>query len=217
MRLTPCAMSAKRIIGKLTEGAAAGGQMLGHPIGEDADGRPPTLAMTRFADSLARQKRIKPPPGYKTSISICREFLNRHAPKKAGGEAPGKLDPKTVSPSKITLAEKTAQENDASIFEDVATGSTAISEQIDTNVGTKRRKRNLKTTNKPRKSTAPISAEARERSGRHQADATATPPTAARQHLETVTPLQIPYGNKRSRSEPWRPLWLVRMVCSARC
>jgi hypothetical protein len=39
--------------------------------------------MKRFADSLVRQKGIKPPPGYKTSISICRKFLNEHAPKKA--------------------------------------------------------------------------------------------------------------------------------------
>jgi hypothetical protein len=34
-----------------------------------------SLAMKRFADSLSRQKGIKPPPGYKTSISICRRFL----------------------------------------------------------------------------------------------------------------------------------------------
>ena len=38
--------------------------------------------MKRFADSLVRQKGIKPPPGYKTSISICRKFLNEHAPRK---------------------------------------------------------------------------------------------------------------------------------------
>ena len=37
--------------------------------------------MKRF-DSLARLKGIKPPPGYKTSISICRKFLNEHASKE---------------------------------------------------------------------------------------------------------------------------------------
>jgi len=42
--------------------------------------------MRRFVDILARQKRIKPPPGYYTSGSICRAFLEQHAPKKAGGE-----------------------------------------------------------------------------------------------------------------------------------
>ena len=48
--------------------------------------------MKRFADSLVRQKGIKPPPGYKTLISICRKFLSEHAPKN--GETPGKLEPK---------------------------------------------------------------------------------------------------------------------------
>ena len=48
--------------------------------------------MKHFAESLVRQKGIKPPPGYKTSISICRKFLSEHAPKKDGGETPGKLE-----------------------------------------------------------------------------------------------------------------------------
>ena len=47
--------------------------------------------MKRFADSLVRQKGIKPPPGYKTLLLICRKFLNEHAPKKAEGETPRKL------------------------------------------------------------------------------------------------------------------------------
>jgi len=36
-------------------------------------------------EALCRQpsrKGIKPPPGYKTSISICRKFLSDHAPRK---------------------------------------------------------------------------------------------------------------------------------------
>ena len=65
--------------------------------------------MKHFADSLARQKGIKPPPGYKTSISICRKFLNEHAPKKAEGETPGKLDSKAVSPAQMLYAKKIAQ------------------------------------------------------------------------------------------------------------
>jgi len=40
--------------------------------------------MKRFADSIAREKGVKPPPGYATSGSICRAFLDQHAPKKAG-------------------------------------------------------------------------------------------------------------------------------------
>src|SRR5580693_5909084 len=81
---------AERIIGKLKEGATAGGPpLLGAAVG-DRDGTfPPTPAMKRFADSLVRQKGIKPPPGYKTSISICRKFLSEQPPKKAHGETAG--------------------------------------------------------------------------------------------------------------------------------
>jgi DNA topoisomerase-3 len=55
---------ALRIIGKLKEGASAGGPpLLGAAVNCDAGGRPPTQAMKRFADRVARQKGIKPPPG----------------------------------------------------------------------------------------------------------------------------------------------------------
>jgi DNA topoisomerase-3 len=65
--------------------------------------------MKRFADSLVRQKGIQPPPGYKTSISICRKFLSEHAPKKADGETAGKLEPKSVSQAQLMYAKKIAQ------------------------------------------------------------------------------------------------------------
>ena len=90
---------AEQIIGKLKEGAAAGGPpLLGAAVGNGPGTLPPTPTMKRYADSLARQKGIKPPPGYKTSISICRKFLNEHASKKAEGETPGKLELQTGKP-----------------------------------------------------------------------------------------------------------------------
>src|SRR6266576_1396256 len=83
---------AERIISKLKEGVIAGvPSLLGSAGGNGTGMYPPTPAMKRFADSLVRKKGIKPPPGYKTSISICRKFLSEHAPKKADREAPGKL------------------------------------------------------------------------------------------------------------------------------
>ena len=92
---------AERIIGKLKEGRAADGPpFLGAAVGNGHGAFPPTPAMKRFADSLARQEGIKPPPGYKTSISICRKFLNEHAPKKAEGETPGKLELQTRKPGR---------------------------------------------------------------------------------------------------------------------
>ena len=75
---------AQRIIGKLQDGAATGDQPLpGAALAGDAGSRPPTPAMKRFADSISRQKGVKPPPGYATSGSICRAFLDQHAPQQS--------------------------------------------------------------------------------------------------------------------------------------
>ena len=86
--------------------------------------------MKRFADSLARQKGIKPPPGYKTSISICRKFLSEHAPKKAEGETPGKLNSKAVSPAQMLYAKKVAQGKGVLIPEKAKANSAAMSAWI---------------------------------------------------------------------------------------
>jgi DNA topoisomerase-3 len=92
--------------------------------------------MKRFADSLARQKGIKPPPGYKSSISICRKFLNEHAPKKADGETAGKVTPKPVSPAQMLYAKKIAQGKGVIIPDEAKANSAAMSAWIDSNRGT---------------------------------------------------------------------------------
>ena len=77
---------ARRIIGKLTQSPSAGDLgPLGAARGNDGSTRPPTPAMKRYAESLARQKRLTPPAGYATSSAICRAFLDRHAPRSASG------------------------------------------------------------------------------------------------------------------------------------
>ena len=87
--------------------------------------------MKRFADSLVRQKGIKPPPGYKTSISICRKFLNEHAPKRADGETAGKLETKPVSPAQLLYAKKIAQGKGLVIPDEAKASSDAMSAWID--------------------------------------------------------------------------------------
>jgi DNA topoisomerase-3 len=149
--------------------------------------------MKRFADSIARQKGIKAPPGYKTSISICRKFLNEHAPKKAEGETPAKLAPKPVSPAQMLYAKKIAQGKGVVIPEEAKANSAAISAWIDSNRGTKRRKRGRKTAYKPMGSIAPQSTAPTKRSRKRT---TATPPAPAQPKSVTGTPLRIPYGNK---------------------
>jgi DNA topoisomerase-3 len=75
---------ASRIIGRLQEGtASADAALLGRAAAGGGTDRPPTPAMKRFADSLARQKGLQPPRGYTTSGAICRAFLDQHATRKA--------------------------------------------------------------------------------------------------------------------------------------
>jgi DNA topoisomerase-3 len=135
---------AQRIIGKLTEGATPGVLALPGAVGNRAATYPPTPAMKRFAESLSWQKGIKPPLGYKTSISICRKFLSEHAPKKANGEAVG--SPKSVSPAQLLYAKKIAQKKGLIIPDEAKANSAAISAWINSNRSMGGRKRGRKTT-----------------------------------------------------------------------
>jgi DNA topoisomerase-3 len=187
---------ALRIIGKLKEGSGAGGPpLLGAVVGNGPGTFPPTPAMKRFADSLVRQKGIKPPPGYKTSISICRKFLNEHAPKKAEGETEGKQEPKPVSPAQLLYAKKIAQRKDLVIPAEAKASLAAMSVWIDSNRGAKRHKRGRMAAYKPAGSAAPQPTAPTKRSQKRKAGANAAPSTPA-QPTVAGTPLRIPYGNK---------------------
>jgi DNA topoisomerase-3 len=180
--------------------------------------------MKRFADSLVRQKGIKPPPGYKTSISICRKFLSEHAPKKSDGETAGKLDPKPVSPAQLLYAKKLAQGKGLIIPDDARANSVAMSAWIDTNRGKKRRKLKCKTSNRPVGSVAPQAAPPK-RSRKRKAGTDVVPLAPAPANSVAVTPLRIPYGNKevasklgaRYGSEGWyAPPGVELSVCGER-
>ena len=151
--------------------------------------------MKRFADSLVRQKGIKPPPGYKTSIAVCRKFLSEHAPKKSDGETAGKLDPKPVSPAQLLYAKKLAQGKGLIIPDDARTNSAAMSVWIDANRDKKRRKLKFGTSNKPVGSVAHQSTASSKRSRKQKVDTddASTAPALANSNR---TPLRIPYGNK---------------------
>ena len=190
---------AQRIIGKLQEGGATGGPpLLGAAIADDAGSRPPTPAMKRFADSIAREKGVKPPPGYATLGSICRAFLDQHAPKKADTEIPGASGSKPASPAQISFAEKLAQEKGIVIPDEAKASSAAMSTWIDSNQVKKRDKSRRKRVKTPTQSIGPKSAAPRMRSRKRAANVVGaiTPSTPARGNSETDTPLRIPYGNK---------------------
>jgi DNA topoisomerase-3 len=177
---------AQRIIGKLKAGASAGGPpLLGAAVGGDTGGRPPTPAMKRFANSIARQKRIKPPPGYTKSGSICRAFLDQHAPQKAELETSGELGSKPASPAQMLFAEKIARERGIVIPDETKASSAAVSAWIASNLSTERGKGRSKTDNKPPRSTAPKSTAPKKRSRKRTADAAGGPATPARQNVGT--------------------------------
>jgi DNA topoisomerase-3 len=170
--------------------------LLGATVGNGHGAFPPTPAMKRFADSLVRQKGIKPPPGYKTSISICRKFLNEHAPKKSEGETPGTPDAKPVSPAQMLYAKKIAQGKGIVIPEEAKANAAAMSAWIDSNRSAKRRRRRRKNPYKPTGSVAPQSTATTKRSRKRKPDASAAPLAPAQPNSVTGTPLRIPYGNK---------------------
>jgi DNA topoisomerase-3 len=150
--------------------------------------------MKRFADSLVRQQGIKPPPGYKTSISICRKFLSEHAPRKSDGETAGKLDSKPVSPAQLLYAKKLAQGKGLIIPDDARTNSAAMSAWIEANRDKKRRKLKCKTSNGPVGSVAPQAA--RRKASRKQKIETDAASVSSAPANSIRTPLRIPYGNK---------------------
>src|SRR6202790_3413628 len=188
---------ALRIIGKLKEGATAGlPSLLGSAGGMNRGTYPPTPAMKRFADSLARQSGIKPPPGYKTSISICGAFLKQHAPKKTDGEATGKLEPKSVSPAQLLYAKKIALGKGVVIPDEAKANSAAMAAWIDSNKDTKRRKSGRKTAFRPAVSIAPQSTAPRKIARKRKAAAATGASMPAQPNPAAGTPLRIPYGNK---------------------
>jgi DNA topoisomerase-3 len=188
---------AERIIGKLREGAVAGGPLLlGAAINGEEGERPPTPAMKRFADSIARQKSIKPPPGYMKSGTVCRAFLDQHAPKKTDVEMSGTSGAKPASPAQILFAEKIAQEKGVVIPDEAKASSVAMSAWIESNQRKERGKGRRNAADKPTRSTAPETSAPTKKSRKRKADAVAAPPTPARRNSETDTPLRIPYGNK---------------------
>ncbi len=190
---------AQRIIGKLRAGDVAGGPpLLSAAIASDAKGRPPTPAMKRFADGIARQKGIKPPPGYTKSGTICRAFLDQHAPRKAGGETEEETGSRPATPAQMSFAGKIATEKGIVIPDEAKASAAAMSAWIESNKNTKPGKRSRKTASKPPRPTArkSVAPEKRARKRTADSDAAAAKPIPAQQNSGGDTSLRIPYGNK---------------------
>ncbi len=142
---------------------------------------------------------MKPPPGYATSGSICRAFLDQHAPRKADPEVAGASGSRPASPAQLLFAEKIARAQGIVVPDAARASSTAMSAWLDSRQGTKRgRVRRTSITTPSRSIASPKSTAPKSRSRKPAAhDAAAiTPSTPARENARTDTPLRIPYGNK---------------------
>lgn len=160
---------ARRIIGKLVQSTSEVGLgRLGAARGSDGNTRPPTPAMKRYAESLARQKRITPPAGYATSGAICRAFLDQHAPGKSAS-----------GPDSASTAE-------------IASALPASSGQPRTPSKKRRRGAGAKAA-EPSPKQAP-----RRRKRKIVGAAGDAPSSVAAQDAGGKTPLRIPYGNKEA-------------------
>ena len=176
---------ALRIIGKLTEGRVVGvPRPTGGPNDAGSGEYPPTPAMKRYADSLARQKGLRPPTGYDTSISICRAFLNEHATRKCDGEVREAEVPTRAR--RATMARK-----DADIAEIGKVSSSAKFGLFSAKGAVSRTKRGQKVAAETAKPADPAK---KRRMSKRVADR--SPSGFAQSDSASVTRLRIPYGNK---------------------
>ena len=151
------------------------------------------------------------PSGYKTSISICRKFLNEHAPKKADGETAGKIEPKPVSPAQMLYAKKIAQGKGVIIPDEAKANSAAMSAWIGSNRGTTRRKCGRKTACKAYGINCASIDSADEKVSETYNCRRCRRPANPRNRDATADSLWQQGG----RSEAWRTLRLGGMVCPA--
>ncbi len=180
---------AQRIIGRLTEGADGAGP--GPRLGAGAAGpdRPPTPAMLRYVEDLAQKKGAVPPPGYAKSGSLCRAFLDEHAPKTDRVVAPGGADPRPAA--QLAPAQKLAQEWGAAMSDEAA--STARSARIDANPGKPRSPGRSKMAQPKTKRGSPPKPAGEPT--KHAATLSKASPGKV-DASSGATPLRIPYGNK---------------------
>ena len=108
----------------------------------------------------------------------------------------GKHERRPVNPAQLLYAKKIAQGKGLIIPDEAKANSAAMSAWIDSNRGTKRRKRDRKAAYKPAGSIAPRSTAPTKRSRKRKADTPAGASTPTQTNSATGTPLRIPYGNK---------------------
>jgi DNA topoisomerase III len=181
-------VAAARIIERLTSSSEAIATPIPGVVASQRNGErpgPPTPAMKRFVDIIAKQKGgIKPPRGYAKSGSVCRGFLDQHAAKNRGSGASGEIAAVRSAPAPIHRDPKMAREP---IAVEPAVG--AVRGFKSSQSGSREPRAHRNTLSESPISDAPKTSRTR------------GPAVPAKQSLppqihETETPLRIPFGNK---------------------
>ncbi len=131
---------AQRIIGKLQNesarvSVAPAAVAQGMVRDKQADpARAPTAAMRRYAESLGRQKGIKPARGYTKSASICRAFIEQHAVKNSAADEGQGASPVAVRPAtaaQLKFAQHIARTKTIALPDAARSSAKALSAWID--------------------------------------------------------------------------------------
>ena len=128
--------AAMRSIGRIAERAK---QEPGNGVAALQKERAPSAKMKKFAKSLAESRGLKLPKGYSTSMTICREFLDAHAPKREGQSGGNGAGPRVPSDKQLAFAQSIAQEKDLEIPEKTLADAVKLSRWIDANKSKGRR------------------------------------------------------------------------------
>ena len=182
---------AQRIIGRLTDGAGGAGQGPSLAAGGMGRGRPPTPAMLRYVEDLARRTGVAPPSGYAESGVLCRAFLDQHA-LKAGKAAASDDMVRPPTAAKSALAGQLAQRRGVAVPDEAkATPAASVDAHHD---APRRQGPGRKAGPKAKRDSPPKTPGKRTR--RAAASSKGAPDEVAA--LAVGTPLRIPFGNKEA-------------------
>ena len=178
-------VAAARIIERLTSASEVIATPLPGVVASQRNGeRPPTPAMKRFVDSIAKQKGIKPPRGYTKSGSVCRGFLDQHASKNRDSGASGEIATVRPATAPIRRDPKMARE------------PVAVEPAIGAVRGFKSSQRGSRHPRPHRNTLSESPISDAPKTSRTRRPAVPTEQSLPPQTHGTETPLRIPFGNK---------------------
>jgi DNA topoisomerase-3 len=123
-----------------------------------AEDRPPTAAMVAFAALLATRKGLKLPRGLKSKSSVCRAFLDQHAPPRtaASGATVPVNGTRPPSEAMVRYAQSLAEQNGIPCPADVTNDFAACRTFLDQHIQKASKPKQDRKTAKPKAGSRPL-------------------------------------------------------------